>query len=370
MSRSLSADQISQLRLHSQQLTPDPEPDATVAEVVNRVAGVQTQDARSAALSVRARCLGITAKDVERALTRTRQVVRSWLMRGTLHLAAADEVGWLLSVLGPRFKKTTRRRREQLGLDDETAARGARVLEEVLRHRGPLTRDEIRTAPDFDDVPLEGQAAPHLLGYAALDGRVCHGPKRSGAPTYVPLSEWLDLADAPPAHKARARLAHHYLRAFGPARPRDMARWSGLTLTQSRKGFEQIECELLEITGGEEPLWMLEEEHRQLDKSPRPSTARLLPKYDTLLTGYRIRDWILPEPHVDRIYPGGGLLRRSVLAGGRIVGTWDPERKCEETLRVGVDLFEETPTSTRDALAPEAEDVGHFFGREGSLEIT
>ena len=135
-------------------------------------------------------------------------------MRGTLHLAAADEVGWLLSVLGPRFKKTTRRRREQLGLDDETAARGARVLEEVLRHRGPLTRDEIRTAPDFDDVPLEGQAAPHLLGYAALDGRVCHGPKRSGAPTYVPLSEWLDLADAPPAHRARARLARHYLRAL------------------------------------------------------------------------------------------------------------------------------------------------------------
>lgn len=369
MPHPLSANQVRRLRLHAQRLAPGPETTPDIAAVVRWVVGLQAQDARAAALSARARFPGITADAVARALTQTRSLVRTWLMRGTLHLAAADDLHWLLAALAPRFKKTSRRRREQLGLDDETAARGAQTLEEVLRRRGPLTRAQIRAAPALKDVPLDGQAAPHLIGYAALDGRVCHGPARDGNPTYAPLADWIDLPAAPSEHEALAMLTRRYLKAYGPAGPRDMARWSGLTLRVVRKGFERINHELTEVAVGGEPAWVLAEETPPLDEPPRHPVLHLLPKYDTLLMGYQRRDWILPAKHAKRIYPGGGLLRRSVLAVGRIVGTWDPKREGNDILRVVVDLFEDLPPPVCDALAAEAEDVGRFSGKRGVLEI-
>lgn len=373
----LSDDQVRRLRLHAQHLTPRSdaaseerlEASQEISDVVRQVGGLQAQDARAAALSVRARHPQITLRDVKRALTETRSVVRTWLMRGTLHLAATEDVPWLLAALAPRFKKTSRRRREELGLDDETVSRAAKTLEETVRHRGPLTRSEIRTDPALDDVPLDGQAAPYLLQYAALEGRVCHGPERDGTPTYVALDDWIDSTGPLPTDEAHARLTRRYLKAYGPATPRDMARWSGLTLTQTRKNFAYLDDERTKVTEDDEPAWMLAESRSHLDNpSPRLGT-RLLPKYDTLLLGYESRDWILPVAHAKNIYPGGGLLRRSVLADGRIAGTWDPKTDGEKNLRVEVELFEEISSTAREQLAEEARSIGRFLGRTGTLEI-
>lgn len=377
MPETLSDDQVRRLRLHAQHLTPTSdaaseegsEASQEVSHVVRQLGGLQAQDIRAAALSVRARHPQITLRDVKRALTETRSVVWTWLMRGTLHLAATEDVPWLLAALAPRFKKTSRRRREELGLDDETVSRAAKTLEETLRHRGPLTRSEIRTDPALDDVPLDGQAAPYLLQYAALEGRVCHGPERDGTPTYVALGDWIDPVDPLSTDEARTSLTRRYLNAYGPATPRDMARWSGLTLTQTRKNFAHLDDARTKVTEDDEPAWMLGESRSHLDNpSPRLET-RLLPKYDTLLLGYESRDWILPVAHAKNIYPGGGLLRRSVLANGHIAGTWDPKTDGEKNLRVEVELFKEISSTAHEQLAEEARSIGRFLGRTGTLEI-
>lgn len=368
MPRPLTDDQIRRLRLRGQQLLRDAEDVPDVAAVVRQVGGLQAQDLPAALLSARARCRGLTAEAMEHALLETRSLVRTWLMRGTIHLVAAEDIGWLLAVFGPRFNNTSRRRREQLGLDDETAIRGACVLEDVLHRRGPLTRAEIRAEPALEAVPLDGQAAPHLIRYAALEGRLCYGPWQDGEPAYAALTAWIDRPAPPPEHEALALLTRRYLRAYGPATPRDMATWSGLTLGPVREGFERIEDELAEVVVEGETAWMLTEETQRLDDLPRRFGTRLLPKYDTLLLGYRSRDWILPAAHAKRICPGGGLLRRSVLADGRIVGTWDPVRYGDD-LRVVVELFEDISPAARDELEVDAEDVGRFLGHAATLEM-
>lgn len=361
----LSDQQVRDARLHAQHLVLDRETHAApTRDVVRWVTGIQAQDLRAAALSIRARRPGTPRDAVDRALVEERSIVRTWLMRGTLHLATAADVHWLLAALGARFVATSRRRREQLGLDDETATRGARLLEDVLQERGPLTRAEIRSEPVLNDVPLEGQAAPHLLRYAALEGRICYGPTRDGAPTYVALEDWIGRRDAPSERAAQIALARRYLRAFGPATPADMAQWSGLTLTRARALFEDLGDELVEVRVDGHPAWMLEAEG-----PARGPLARLLPKYDTLLLGYRSRDWILPPEHATHIYPGGGLLRRSVLAGGRIVGTWDPQPRGGDVVEICVRLFEEISPAAREQLSSDAADVGRFLGGTGVLEI-
>src|SRR5687768_16821773 len=147
----LDDDQVRRLRLRAQRLAGvDASGSAAevgaaqVREIVRAVVGVQAQDERAAALSVRARGVGLTAADVDQARTGERSVVRLWGMRSTLHLVAAEDVGWLLALLGPLFQAQDRRRRLQLGLDDATTAHGVRIVRDALAARGPLTRAELR----------------------------------------------------------------------------------------------------------------------------------------------------------------------------------------------------------------------------------
>lgn len=216
---------------------------ADVREAVRRVVGVQAQDARAARLAVRARTSGATASTVDAAIAR-REVVCTWAMRGTLHLLAAEDVRWIVALLGPRFVARTAGRRRQLGLDDATCARGVDALRDVLSASSPLTRAELVTglAERGLRLDLKSQAPAHLVGYAAMLGLVCRGPETpAGEPTYVLLDEW--LGEQPPVSddEALARLAERYLAGFGPAAPEDFAAWSGLPVGRARQGFASLD---------------------------------------------------------------------------------------------------------------------------------
>jgi hypothetical protein len=309
------------------------------------------------------------AADVERTQVEERSIVRTWCMRGTLHLVAAEDVGWLLGLLGPIFIRSTRGRRAELGLDEDTAARGTRLLREVLAEYGPLTRDEITEQLAVRGVRLAGQARPHLLGLAALQGMICPGPFRGREPTYVLMTDWIDPGPALPPEEARAELAVRYLSAYGPATPEDFAAWSGLPVTEARAAWQQIASQLIEVRSGTIPLWMLATRAEWLEGIATPlPIVRLLPSYDTYLLGYRSRDIILPPEHAKRIYPGGGLLHPALLVNGRARGTWRVERR-RESMEVTVEPFADLPAEVRPGLEAEARDLAHFLGATATLHV-
>src|SRR5690349_18128777 len=98
----LSEDQVLGLRLRAQRLAGLPAGDrAGVAAVVREICGVQAQELPAAGLAVRARSVGLVAADVETARVEERSIVRTWGPRGTLHLLAVDDLGWMLPLLGP-----------------------------------------------------------------------------------------------------------------------------------------------------------------------------------------------------------------------------------------------------------------------------
>lgn len=219
---------------------------ADVREAVRCVVGVQAQDGRAARLAVRARTSGATASTVDAAIAR-REVVCTWAMRGTLHLLAAEDIRWIVALLGPRFVARTAGRRRQLGLDDATCARGVDALRDVLSASSPLTRAELVTGLAERGLRLDpkSQAPAHLVGYAAMLGVVCRGPEApAGEPTYVLLDDW--LGEQPPVSDdaALARLAERYLAGFGPAAPEDFAAWSGLPVGRARQGFAALDRRL------------------------------------------------------------------------------------------------------------------------------
>src|SRR5262245_17519662 len=139
MALSLSLDEVRLLRLRSQRLIGRA---SKVHEVVKGVAALQAQDTKAARLALRARSEGLDPKAVHRATHEERSIVRTWAMRGTLHMVPAEDVGWLVALLGPIFMARDRRRRQQLGLDDELCARALQAIQEILTQEAALTRAE------------------------------------------------------------------------------------------------------------------------------------------------------------------------------------------------------------------------------------
>lgn len=360
----LGEEGLQALRMRAQ-LLDRPEPAASPGEIVRRVCGVQAQELSAAELALRARSGGLTAIEVREARVTERSVVRTWAMRGTLHLIATEDVGWLLPLVAPRFLPRSRRRLAQLGVEGEDQARAVRLIEEMLADQGPLTRAEIADRLARRGIRTEGQAAFHLVLLAALEGLVCMGPDRGDEPAFVLLRDWIGPPSTPEEDSALAELARRYLSAYGPATPEDMAAWSGLGLTEVRRGWRLIADKLVEVDVGTRKAWVL----RSLALLPRPrGIVRLLPGYDNYLLGHRSRDFAVDPRHAREVHPGGGLIRPVALANGRAIATWRARRRGAR-LAITLQPFDPLDPGVEEELEVEARDVGRFSNTDVELTI-
>ena len=371
---SLSQRQVSLLRLRAQRLILPATHDAdSVERVVKDLFALQAQDLPASMLSVRVRSIGLVAADVDHARLQERSIVRTWGIRGTLHLLPSDDLAWLLALIGPGFIAANRSRRAELGLDDDTCSRGVRIICHALATQGSLTKAELVAHLAGHGINAEGQAVVHLVYYAALQGLVCLGPERKGKTAYVLLSDWLGAL--PPVTLSREQLcvelALRYLAAYGPAGPEDFAAWSGISLKEVRAAWPYLTRDCVELEVEERPAWLHSKQMVWLEELADPSTAsavHLLPAFDTYLLGYRSRDLVVAPEFARRVHPGGGMLQPVVLVDGRAAGTWKVVRKRDH-LEVVVEPFERIDPATIAGLEVEASDVGQFLGTEAVLRL-
>ena len=373
MSITLSDDQLRYLRMCAQRLTPQQHDETIgVAQVVKEVCGIQAQDASASTLAVRSRSVGLVVTEVEQAREHDHTIIRTWGPRGTLHILASDDIGWLLPLLGPVFVAGDRRRREELGLSEDVCTRSMHIIRNVLAQQGSMTRGELVEHLSKDGIHLEGQARPHLLARAALEGLICFGPDRGAEPTYVLLNDWLGQKPAicPVSEdEAYAELTRRYLSAYGPAAPEDQAVWSGLPLNKTRTAWQRIEGELLEVETANSNLWMLKTQAAWLDELCSPtSIVHLLPRFDIYLLGYQKRDLAVSSQYAKRINAGGGIVHPTVLVNGRIVGIWKSKREKNDVVLM-VEPFERLTPEIDQGLEAEVEDMARFLGVEVRREV-
>src|SRR3954465_1991736 len=152
--------EVALLRLVAQRIAGPPWP--TAAETVRWLTAVQAQDYPGALTSVALRTEGTARAGVEAALD-AGEVVRSWPMRSTLHLVAAEDLGWLLELCGPRVLAGAAKRRGGPGLTEaENQGRGG-VPVRGAAGGGRLTRAALLAVLDKGGVVTAGQRGYHLL---------------------------------------------------------------------------------------------------------------------------------------------------------------------------------------------------------------
>ncbi|MGY1623143.1 winged helix DNA-binding domain-containing protein [Geodermatophilus sp. SYSU D00965] len=319
--RETTARELALLRLVAQRIA-GPRP-ATAAEAVRGLLCVQAQDLPGALTSVALRTAQRSRAGVEAALD-AGEVVRSWPMRGTLHLVAAEDLPWLLELLAPRALAGGAGRRAGLGLTpgDHAAAREAAVA--ALTGGRRCRRRELLAVLTAAGLDVSGQRGPHLLGVLCQTGVLCLGPREGAEQAFVLLDEWVPAPRRPDRAEALAELARRFAVGHGPATAADLARWAGLPLTEARAALAAVRSELaaVEVDGRE---YLLAPQTPDLLAEHRAEAAGLflLPGFDEFVLGYADRSCAVPPQFADRIAPGGnGLFRGTVVHRGQVVGTW------------------------------------------------
>ncbi|GAA3451125.1 winged helix DNA-binding domain-containing protein [Dactylosporangium matsuzakiense] len=389
-------------RLRSQLLAGAPASD--VGSVVERVVGVQAQSWPAARLAVRARSSSLTAADVDAALA-SGLLARTWLMRGTLHLVAAADLGWLTALFGPINRAAGERRRLDLGVDDAVAARALAEMPAILSGAGPLDRAELiaRLARRGVRIDPSGQAPAHLVAFAAAAGVVCRGPDVRGKPTVVLTAEVLASAalaaaaqsSGVPASASRssgilasasasasasrspagwsardfagdaalAELARRYLIGYGPADAADLAAWSGLPVASARRALA-----LVPAAGSPAASSAIaaSSDSASADAASSDSassgggSSRLLGAFDTLLLGYRDRSFVLAPEHAGLVNRGGGMIAATMLADGRVAGVW--QRSGRKVVLQPFGGRASLSARAREELEVEVTDLSRFLG--------
>jgi hypothetical protein len=331
-------------------------PASTPVDVVTRLLAVQAQDPRGARLAIRARSAGLTAADVERALTKDRSVLITWLNRGTLHLVAAEDYWWLQLLTARRMEAGTSRRLAQEGVSEDDADKAVTLIEAALSADGPLTRAQLGEVIAATGIRTQGQALVHILARASIRGLIIRGPMVGNQHAFVLVSDWLGT---PPARfepgsfdreVALAELARRFLAGHAPASERDLAKWSGLPLQDVRRGLGAIAGELREREDG-----LAELKDSAPGAIPELPAPLLLGSFDSLLHGWADRTPVLGA--ATRVVTVNGLFRPFALVDGRAVATW--------SLAAGeVELapFEPLADHVAAALRTEAEDVIRYLG--------
>jgi hypothetical protein len=325
-------------------------PCTTVAGAAAHTVALQAQDLAQARLGVRARSATLTEADVESALA-ARRVARTWLMRNTIHLVDADDLRWLVSLLGPMVRRRFAKRWHELGLTRGVLLRAEAVVPSVLA-AGPLTRHELVTALRSRgvDVDPSGQAPTHLAVYLSTLGLTCH----ADGDRFALLDDWLPAAaHGPRGDDALAELARRYFRAFSPATGADFTAWSGLP---SGRAVGLIREELTPVDVHGRPGF-------RLGVRAAGGGVRLLSAFDNYLIGYRDRRHLITDERRGEVYVGG-IIRPTVVHDGRVVGRWRLDRARG---RVEVRLFEAVPPAVQAAIEAEAADIARFVGRELEL---
>jgi hypothetical protein len=313
---------------------------------------VQGQDPRGARLAVRARTTGLSAADVDRALTEDRSLLITWLNRGTLHLVRSEDYPWLHALVAPTHFAGCRRRLQQEGISEAAGERAMKVVEKTLADEGPLSGKDLRARLVDADVPTEGQLFIHLMFMAAARGILVRGPMVGKEHAYVLVRDWLGGQKPVDREKAVVELARRYLVGHGPANDRDLARWAGLPLRDARAGLAAIAPELEEREDG------------LVDLAKRPAAAplpppRLLGSFEPVLLGWTSREELV-GPH-KLLVTINGIFKPFALVGGQAVATWRFAGG-----KVTIEPLARVTKKAMKALDAEARDVERFFAQRDS----
>lgn len=337
-------------------------PKKDMAHVVADIGGAQAQVMSAAELQIAAR-VDCTVADVRRALWIDKTLIKTWLMRGTLHLASAVDLPIYTAAMThaarmtPAWLKYMQLTEPQfLALANEIGA---------ALNGTPLTREELITAVGKGKSPkvleLLKSGWGGILKPAARSGALCFGPNRGSSVTFVRSQAWLGQWREVDPDEGTAEVARRYLRAYGPATKSDFVRWWGNWRGVGVAAWKGLADELVSVSVEGVRADLLASDLDAVRDAAVISSVQLLPLFDPYLLGHSNRDHLFERAHASKVSRTAGWISAVVLVGGSVKGTWT-HTTDKSALRIRVEPFRPLNGGVKAEIRQRAQSLAQALG--------
>jgi winged helix DNA-binding protein len=338
-------------------------PFTTGRDVVRALGAVQAQDYEGAKWAVSQRTSGATDKSIEDEFA-AGAILRTHVLRPTWHFIDPDDIRWMLALTGPYVAKRMAPYDRHLEITETHYRRCNAALEKALRDGHHLTRAQLKEVLSYAKVGSLGvQRAAHLLMRAELDAVICSGPRQGKQFTYALLDERAPTAPGKDRDEALLELTRRYFRTRSPATAQDFAWWSGLPMSDVKRGIELARSGLEQVTIDDKSYW-------SDGSSPArpPASAHLLPNYDEFFIGHRDRGAIGKRLSSTRPVTGWNAAFTHVIAiDGQLVGGWK-RSPARGKIKLSISLLDTLTPAERTRVLAEVRRFEAFAG--ASVELT
>lgn len=316
---------------------------------------IQAQDYAGSKWAIGCRIKGTTDANIEH-LINDGKILRTHILRPTWHLVLPDDIHWMLKLTAPRIKALYKGYHQKLGIDQDLLKRSKTIITRALDENGKMTRAELTLLLKNEKVNTAESRISFLLMDAELDGLICCAGKLGNQFAYTLLNEAGSNTNLFSREEAIAALAKRYFISRGPATIQDFSWWSGLGITDAKKGVE-LNKELLtqEIINGNK-YWFSSNQERI---TPDDNSVHILPPFDEYAVAYKDRSDILDPEFCSEAVFG---LKPIIISDGRIIGTWKSTVKKDE-ISIETNNFSKTGGPFAKAIVSAFKRYGEFTGK-------
>jgi winged helix DNA-binding protein len=342
-------------------------PKKDLVKVAGEVGGLQAQVMSAAEMQAGVR-VDCRVEDVRSALWKDKRLVKTWLMRGTLHLIPAADLPVYSAVLSRMQTRSINAWLKFLNLTEPEFVGLIDAIGDALGD-APMTREEVirAIAKGRSERVLAAVRSGWggVLKPVARRGLLCFGPSRGQSVTFVRPSSWLGAWREVDPDAAQVEVARRYLRAYGPATRHDFARWWGSWAGVGNAAWSGLAGELVPVAVEGERADLLVADLERMAAADGGRSVALLPGFDPYLMGHASRIHMVDATQLSKVSRTAGWISPVVLAGGRVVATWS-HTAVRRSLHVTVEPFDRLPTWTISGVRARAESIANTLGLDAA----
>jgi len=373
-SERLSPETVTQLYLAKHHLLQKA-PKKDLIHVVEDVCGLHAQAATTPYLSLWSRVENFNDSLLDEALYKSKSLVKTWVMRGTLHIIPSFDLPVYNRALKRMWFEHHGRYMRAPDWPSREERRNViypRILEALAQES--LKRKDLnarmRSLLKDDSKPYDRLFSGWggILKETAYEGLTVHAQPCERESCFARLDKWLPDIELNEVDEkeAQKRLFLKYLHGYGPATQQDFVLWSGLMAGDAREAIENAsdKIEDAEIEGVKGRFWLLKQDFKTLASTSldKKISALLLPKFDSILLGHKDRTRIIRDEYKKRVFkPKVGDIAATMWVNGRVVGTWKAQ-KTKQTLSVMITPFEKIGKEDMKDIEKRAQELGSYMG--------